>query len=499
SRTTEEEYVKIDVLHRKFDTEVTAVSVPSSVGGGDTFSASVVVKNHLDATQENVELDVWFLGYKERVDLGVLAPGQTVTKSFTLAAPTEAGSFEVVGLSDPRALVHETTRENNRKVGAVSVTAPPEPEPGFDVSVGNAVIVPVDWLQDTVEVTATVWNGDADVSSLAVECSLGDATGSTIMSNLLALEERNNVSCFVALSELTVTGTVAFSFTADPQNLLDDGDTTNNTDGGTTFVDEQPAPFDLSTGYGELEANVAGTFLPSSMTIFNGLMDVAELSVTCGLGSANGSLVVANLVAFEERRVTCMIDATALLGGGMEDFFVCAHPADADASNDCQQWQEFVEAPSVENLVMNPSGEERSGISPLGWFDVGGSGVRFRHERYGSQDGVYHFWVYVTRASAENVGWLPEWSDVEENTRYYLSDFYQAESGTSMMVELEDSQGNTSFVMIGSVPSSPSVWQEAPFVFVTPSGTVRMRMFHSMTGENDLRTDNYWMSRVSRP
>ena len=345
SRTTEEEYVKIDVIHRKFDTEVTAVSVPSSVGGGDTFSLNVTVKNHLDSTQENVELDLWFLGNTQRVNLGTMTAGQTRAKSFTLTAPAEEGTFGLVALSDPRALIHETNRENNRKAVTVTVTQPepPPPSPGFDVAIGYLSIDPVDWSRDTVQARATIWNGNRDISSLWLDCNLGEAKGITQVTNLLAWEERNNIPCFIPLSDLSQTGEVPFSMVADPNNLLEDNDTTNNTAGWNEWVPNKPQPYDLSVGHGALEEATAGRHLPASMTIFNGSVAQSNLSVTCSLGDAQGQLTVANLESWEERRVTCTIDATNLEGNQVHNFSICAHPNDSNPANDCQAWQEWVE------------------------------------------------------------------------------------------------------------------------------------------------------------
>ncbi|MCA9364351.1 MAG: hypothetical protein KC736_00440, partial [Candidatus Moranbacteria bacterium] len=80
SRTTEEECVKIDVIHRKYDTEVTVLTVTNGVQTGQPFEASVTVTNHLDTTQGNVELDIWFLGNTQSINLGTMTNGQAITK-----------------------------------------------------------------------------------------------------------------------------------------------------------------------------------------------------------------------------------------------------------------------------------------------------------------------------------------------------------------------------------------------------------------------------------
>ncbi|MCA9364352.1 MAG: hypothetical protein KC736_00445 [Candidatus Moranbacteria bacterium] len=267
-------------------------------------------------------------------------------KKITLTAPAEAGTFDVVALSDPRAQIHETNRDNNRRATTLTVNQPVvEPEAGFDVGIGDIAMDVIDWSKDTLIITATIWNGGRVVPTLWTDCNVGSAKGITMVTGLQAWEKRRNILCFVPLADLDTVGEVPFSMVADPSNLLGEQNRSNNTLGWNIWVPQKPGSFDLATGYAVLEDKEVGKHVPASITLYNGFMDLDNLSVTCSLGSGHGAVTVTNLVSWEEREVTCVIDATNVTGNQVHDFQVCAHPNDANPANDCQGWREWVTAP----------------------------------------------------------------------------------------------------------------------------------------------------------
>ncbi len=189
---------------------------------GETVTVTAVVKNiGLKASAATtVRLTVPDIGTFSK-NVSALSIGATQTVTFTFTAPTalSAQNITVTAFVDPDNIVAEINENNNTRTATISIKALRP-----DMEIIDSTIT--DWYAGKdVTVSATVRNNTAQpVPSVDIRLTIG---GTSYMESIPIAGNGSNLAVF----RITVppAGSYTVKFTADPDNVLDETDESNNT------------------------------------------------------------------------------------------------------------------------------------------------------------------------------------------------------------------------------------------------------------------------------
>ncbi|MFZ2522370.1 MAG: Ig-like domain-containing protein [Minisyncoccia bacterium] len=149
------------------------------------------------------------------------------------------------------------------------------------------------------------------------------------------------------------------------------------------------------------------------------------------------------------------------------------------------------------NLVMNPSVENPDSgnpNAPESWF-TGFFGLLnpvFTYPVLG-QDGLDAVKLNVTGHTSGDAKWYFSPISVTGNTEYKYYDYYKSNIVSSLTAQFGFSDGTYSYVDLGSAPVAGS-FTKAERIFTTPIGAESLVVFHSLEGNGELTTDNFYLA-----
>ena len=204
------------------DLTVTSLTGDKAVyEAGETVTVTAVVKNiGLKASAATtVRLTVPGIGTFSK-NVSALGVGATQTVTFVFTAPTALSpqSITVTAFVDPDNIVAEINESNNTRTTTISIKALRP-----DIEIIDSTIM--DWYAGmNVIVSATVRNNTAQpVPSVAIRLTIG---GTSYMESIPVAGNGSNLAVF----RITVppAGSYTVKLTADPDNVLDETDESNN-------------------------------------------------------------------------------------------------------------------------------------------------------------------------------------------------------------------------------------------------------------------------------
>ncbi len=205
------------------DLTVTSLTGDKAVyEAGETVTITAVVKNIGKKASAATTVRLTVPGIETfSKNVSALSIGATQTVTFTITAPTalSAQNISVTAFVDPDNIVAESNESNNTRTTTISINALRP-----DIEIVDSTIT--DWYAGKeVTVSATVRNNTAQpVPSVAIRMSIG---GASYTENIPIAGNGNNLAVF----RITVppAGGYTVKFTADPDNVLDETDESNNT------------------------------------------------------------------------------------------------------------------------------------------------------------------------------------------------------------------------------------------------------------------------------
>jgi hypothetical protein len=189
---------------------------------GETVTVTAVVKNiGLKASAATtVRLTVPSVGtFSKNVSALSIGATQTVTFAFTAPTTLSAQSITVTAFVDPNNIVAESNESNNTRTTTISINALRP-----DIEVVDSTIT--DWYAGKeVTVSATIRNNTAQpVPSVDIRLAIG---GTSYTERIPIDGNGSNLAVFRII--VPPAGSYTVKFTADPDNVLDETDESNNT------------------------------------------------------------------------------------------------------------------------------------------------------------------------------------------------------------------------------------------------------------------------------
>ncbi len=148
-------------------------------------------------------------------------------------------------------------------------------------------------------------------------------------------------------------------------------------------------------------------------------------------------------------------------------------------------------APTVNNLILNPSVETANGTKPLNWVSGkwGTNTTTFTYPTAG-QDGAKAVKVQMTSYSSGDAKWYFDNVTVVPATTYTFSEYYKSNVVTNVTVRWTTSTGAVSYQSLGNPPIATN-WTPRTVTFTVPVGVTKMTVFHLLNKIGTLELDNY--------
>lgn len=145
-----------------------------------------------------------------------------------------------------------------------------------------------------------------------------------------------------------------------------------------------------------------------------------------------------------------------------------------------------------ENLIINPSAEiVDANNQPEGWLkgNWGANSASFSYNQTSGQDGTKSLDITMNSWQSGDAKWYFEPVIIEPSTQYYFRDYYKSNVGTEIVAQIENSNGNLSYLWIADIAPS-SNWQLANYNFTSPSYAHKITIFHLIKSVGSLSIDN---------
>jgi peptidoglycan/xylan/chitin deacetylase (PgdA/CDA1 family) len=151
------------------------------------------------------------------------------------------------------------------------------------------------------------------------------------------------------------------------------------------------------------------------------------------------------------------------------------------------------------NIVSNPSVEttDVGETNPISWgtSSWGQLTPTFEYKTSG-QDGSKSLFVNVANYVSGDAKWYFDPVGVKASTKYAVSDYYKSSVTTSLFAWVIDSANQDSYIYIGDAAASTD-WKQATFTFTTPANATKISLFHVVSSNGYLWTDNFVMAEGS--
>jgi len=142
------------------------------------------------------------------------------------------------------------------------------------------------------------------------------------------------------------------------------------------------------------------------------------------------------------------------------------------------------------NLLPNPSLENRSGESPVGWdgSQTGPNNAAFSTV-IGHNSG-HAARIDITTYRGGTSAWLPAYAPVTGGSYYEFSDYYRSNVETYVQVTLKNATGPTQTIYLGAAAPSMT-WAPYQAGFFVPFGMTLAQVSHNLAAIGALETDDY--------
>jgi len=149
------------------------------------------------------------------------------------------------------------------------------------------------------------------------------------------------------------------------------------------------------------------------------------------------------------------------------------------------------------NLIANPSVERAVNHLPASWTrgETGTAHAVFRYLSSG-HTGARSLQVDATTRSRGQAYWASAAVKVTPKTRYTLTDWYESDVATRIVITLTDAAG-VARTNVSSEPASPT-WRQASVAFTTAAGESSLTVRHGIDRIGQLTTDDYDLRRLAQ-
>lgn len=135
---------------------------------------------------------------------------------------------------------------------------------------------------------------------------------------------------------------------------------------------------------------------------------------------------------------------------------------------------------------------------PLGWQEGNWGNLKASYSRptTGGYKSNSYGKVVVSNYVDGDAKWYSAPTAVSPGTKYYIGDFYKASVPTDLVVQVDHSDGSTTYDWLLSAPASSS-WKQAGNYY-TPTGDVKsITLLHVLASNGNLSTDDYSVAPAS--
>lgn len=143
------------------------------------------------------------------------------------------------------------------------------------------------------------------------------------------------------------------------------------------------------------------------------------------------------------------------------------------------------------NLINNPSVESASNNNPIAWTpNSWGSNMASLSYASGGHTGSFSLLTTMSGRISGDAKWMPDSVSITGGQSYTYSDYYIANTSTEIDAQYTDSNGNVSYVYLGSVPANSS-WTPISETFTAPSNAAKVSVLHILAANGSLQTDDF--------
>lgn len=154
--------------------------------------------------------------------------------------------------------------------------------------------------------------------------------------------------------------------------------------------------------------------------------------------------------------------------------------------------QTVARAATGPNLITNPSMEVQDGTlnKPTGWLR-GKWGINSSNLNYlrTGQDGNRSVKVNISSYTDGDAKWYASPVSINPSSKYVYSDYYRSNISSEIVAQIEDNQGNLSYLWLGSIDKS-NKWKQTKHYFTTPAGATKVTIMHLIASKGWLIIDN---------
>jgi peptidoglycan/xylan/chitin deacetylase (PgdA/CDA1 family) len=150
------------------------------------------------------------------------------------------------------------------------------------------------------------------------------------------------------------------------------------------------------------------------------------------------------------------------------------------------------------NLIANPSVENSTNNIPNNWSkdNWGTNSPTFTYVTSG-QSGTKSVKVQINSYSSGDAKWDFARVAVTPNATYTYSDYYKSNVISSLVVEVEDVNGNLSYYDLGTTAASSTNWKQISVNFTAPANAKKLTVFHLINKVGWLQTDNFSLAEAN--
>jgi hypothetical protein len=159
-------------------------------------------------------------------------------------------------------------------------------------------------------------------------------------------------------------------------------------------------------------------------------------------------------------------------------------------------------ATASSNLIANPSFESGADGSPTSWNKVkwGNHSASFTTPTQDAQEGSRSARVTISNYISGDSRWNAPSVPVEAGDTYSMSHWYKSNTTTQVNAEVIMTDNSRRYLWLGTF-SPTSEWKQSSVSFTAPAGAKQANIYHLISSNGWLETDNYNMynSSVTTP
>ncbi|MFA7254314.1 MAG: polysaccharide deacetylase family protein, partial [Patescibacteria group bacterium] len=157
------------------------------------------------------------------------------------------------------------------------------------------------------------------------------------------------------------------------------------------------------------------------------------------------------------------------------------------------------EEPIVTDGIPNNSLEQMYNDSPIAWHKGGWGDNHTSFEYLNSgHTGNHSVKITITNFVNGDAKWYFDPVLVDPTKQYVFSNYYQSDTNSDIIAELKDASGNISYLFLTTLNASTD-WFKTSVQFEVPAGTASITIFHLITSNGFLITDDYSLKIADIP